>query len=112
MTSSSKDRKLNIRRAKGADAPQIAILSGQLGYPSTATEMRKRLAGIKPASQHAVFVADSPEDGVIGWTHVSKQPLLEEEIRAEVNDLVVAEGQRSVGAGAMQQAAAEEHGSK
>ena len=115
-TSNGKEKKLKIRRAKSADAPRIAILSGQLGYPATATEMRKRLAGIKPASQHAVFVADSPEDGVIGWTHVSKQPLLEVEIRAEVNGLVVAEGQRSLGAGAMLLAAAEEwarkHGCK
>src|SRR5207302_2748040 len=108
MTSSSKEKKLKIRRAKSADAPRIAVLSGQLGYPATATEMRKRLAGIKPASQHAVFVADSPEDGVIGWTHVSKQPLLEAEIRAEVNGLVVAEGQRSMGAGALLLAAAED----
>src|SRR2546421_9743580 len=116
MTSSSKNKKLNIRRAKSADAPRIAVLSGQLGYPATAAQMRKRLAGIKPASQHAVFVADSPEDGVIGWTHVSKQPLLEVEIRAGVNGLVVAGEQRSLGAGAMLLAAAEEgariHGRK
>ena len=116
MASNSKEKKLKIRRAKGADAPQIAILSGQLGYPATAAEMRKRLAGIKPASQHAVFVADSPEYGVIGWVHVSRQPLLEVEIRAEVNGLVVAEGQRSMGAGALLLAAAEDwarkHGCK
>ncbi len=97
-----------IRRAKSADAPQLAVLAGQLGYPATATEMRKRLAGIKPGSLHAVFVADSPEDGVIGWAHVSKQPLLEVEIRAELNGLVVAEGRRSLGAGARLLAAAEE----
>jgi len=116
MTSSSKDRKLNIRRVKSADAPRIAVLSGQLGYPATAAQMRKRLVGIKPASQHAVFVADSREYGVIGWTHVSKQPLLEVEIRAEVNGLVVAEGQRSLGAGTLLLAAAEDwarkHGCK
>jgi GNAT superfamily N-acetyltransferase len=108
MASSSKEKKLKIRRAKSADAPQIAILSGQLGYPGTAAQMRKRLTGIKPASQHAVFVADSPEYGVIGWVHVSRQPLLEVEIRAEVNGLVVAEGQRSMGAGALLLAAAED----
>src|SRR5437016_8513167 len=116
MTSNGKEKKLTIRRAKSADAPRIAILSGQLGYPARATEMRKRLAGIKPASQHAVFVADSPEDGVIGWTHVSKQPLLEAEIRAEVNGLIVEERQRCLGAGALLQAAAEDwartHGCK
>src|SRR5260370_663381 len=91
-TQGGQKKELKIRRAKSADAPRIAVLSGQLGYPATATQARKRLLGIKPASQHAVFVADSREDGVIGWVHVSRQPLLEVEIRAEVNGLVVAEG--------------------
>jgi GNAT superfamily N-acetyltransferase len=108
MTASGKESKLKIRRAKRADAPRIAVLSGQLGYPAAAAQMGKRLLGIKPASQHAVFVADASEDGVIGWVHVSKQPLLEVEVRAEVNGLVVAEGQRSLGAGAQLLGAAEE----
>jgi GNAT superfamily N-acetyltransferase len=116
MTSIAEKKELKIRRATGADAPRIAVLSGQLGYPATAAQMRKRLRGIRPASQHAVFVADSAKDGVIGWVHVSKEPLLEDEIRAEVNGLVVAEGQRSLGAGAELLAAAEEwarkHGCK
>jgi GNAT superfamily N-acetyltransferase len=110
------NKELKIRRAKRADAPQIAVLAGQLGYPATTPEMRKRLLGIKPASLHAVFVADTPEDGVIGWVHVSKQPLLEVEIRAEVNGLIVAEGQRGLGAGARLLATAEDwarkHGCK
>jgi GNAT superfamily N-acetyltransferase len=108
VASTVKREELKIRRAQSADAPRIAVLAGQLGYPATTPEIRKRLVGIKPASQHAVFVAYSPEDGVIGWVHVSKQPLLEVEIRAEVNGLVVAEGQRSVGAGARLLAAAED----
>jgi len=108
VESKGKKGELKIRRAKSADAPQIAVLSGQLGYPATAAQMRKRLQGIKPTSQHAVFVADSAKGGVIGWVHVSKQPLLEVEIRAEVNGLVVAEGQRSLGAGARLLAAAED----
>ncbi len=109
-------KEVKIRRVKRADAPQIAVLAGQLGYPATPPQMRERLLGIKPASLHAVFVADAPEDGVIGWVHVSKQPLLEVEIRAEVNGLVVAEGQRSFGAGARLLATAEDwarkHGCK
>jgi GNAT superfamily N-acetyltransferase len=116
MTSIAENKELKIRRAKSADAPRIAVLSGQLGYPATAAQMRKRLRGIKPASQHAVFVADSANDGVIGWLHVSREPLLEAEIRAEVNGLVVAEGQRSLGAGAKLLTTAEEwarkHGCK
>jgi len=116
VASTGKKEELKIRRPKIADAPQIAALTGQLGYPATAAEIRKRLLGIKTASQHAVFVADSPEGGVIGWLHVSKQPLLESATRAEVNGLVVAEGQRSLGAGARLLAAAEDwarkHGCK
>jgi GNAT superfamily N-acetyltransferase len=116
MASGGRNKDLKIRRAKSADAPQLAVLSGQLGYPATTPQVRERLRGIQPAFQHAVFVADSPEAGVIGWVHVSKQPLLEVEIRAEVNGLVVAEGQRSLGAGAQLLAAAEDwarkHGCK
>jgi GNAT superfamily N-acetyltransferase len=107
---------LTIRRAKSGDAPRIAELAGQLGYPATAAQMRERLRGIEPTSQNAVFVADSAKDGIIGWLHVSKEPLLEVEMRAEVNGLVVAEGQRSAGAGARLLAAAEDwarkHGCK
>lgn len=107
-TDGGQNKKLKIRRARSADAQQIAVLSGQLGYPATPAQMSKRLRGIKPASQHAVFLADAPKEGVIGWVHVSRQPLLEAEIRAEVNGLVVAEGQRSLGAGARLLAAAED----
>ena len=107
-TSTARDKEVKIRRAKSVDAPGITVLAGQLGYPTTTAQMRKRLQGVKPASQHAIFVADSAKDGVIGWIHVSRQPLLEVEIRAEVNGLVVADGQRSLGAGAKLLAAAED----
>jgi GNAT superfamily N-acetyltransferase len=115
MTPSGKENPLKIRRAKSNDAPRLAELAGQLGYPTTKEQMRQRLRGIQPASRHAIFVADSAE-GVVGWLHVSKQPLLEVDLRAEVNGLVVAEGQRSFGAGARLLAAAEawarKHGCK
>jgi GNAT superfamily N-acetyltransferase len=107
MANASK-KEVKIRRAKSSDALQLAELSGQLGYPSTAAQIRKRMHGIKPASAHALLVAESAKEGVIGWLHVSKQPLLEVEIRAEVNTLVVREGQRSLGAGARLLSAAED----
>jgi len=116
IASIGQTKELKIRRAKTSDASQLAALTGQLGYPATAAQIRKRLRGIKPASQNAVFVADSKNGGVIGWLHVSRDALLESEIRAEVNGLVVAEGQRSLGAGARLLAAAEQwarkHGCK
>ncbi len=116
MPGFGQNKELKIRRAKSADAPRLAALAGQLGYPATTAQIRQRLREIRPASQNVIFVADSRKDGVIGWIHVSRQPLLEVEIRAEVNGLVVAEGQRSLGAGARLLAAAEDwarkHGCK
>ena len=108
MTRKEKKQELKIRLAKPGDSTRLADLSGQLGYPATAAQIRKRLRGIRPSSQYAVFVAETQDAGVIGWIHVSKQPLLETDMRAEINGLVVAEGQRSRGAGAKLLAAAED----
>jgi GNAT superfamily N-acetyltransferase len=115
MAAASK-KELKIRRAKSSDAARLADLTGQLGYPSTVAQIRERWRRIQLLSQHALFVAESTNEGVVGWLHVSKQPLLESEVRAEVNGLVVADGQRSLGAGARLLAAAEKwariHGCK
>ena len=101
--------KLKIRRARRSDAEQIAQLSGELGYPASAAQITARLRQLTPTSKHAVFVAE-PTDaaGLIGWVHVSVTHLLESDTRAEVNGLIVAEGQRSAGAGAKLLQAAEE----
>jgi GNAT superfamily N-acetyltransferase len=91
---------VNVRRARTSDAPRLAELSGQLGYPATSAEIIKRIRRLKPASQNALFVADSPGAGVVGWAHVSVTHLVEVDTRAELNGLIVSEGQRSLGAGA------------
>jgi GNAT superfamily N-acetyltransferase len=97
-----------IRRARASDALRLAELAGQLGYPTTAAEMTKRLRKLKPASQNALFVAESPGAGIVGWAHVSVTHLVEVGTRAELNGLIVAEGQRSLGAGARLLEAAED----
>jgi GNAT superfamily N-acetyltransferase len=99
---------ITIRRAKSSDAARIAELCGQLGYPAKPAEITQRLRRIKPPSQHAVLVAESPERRVIGWLHVSVSPLIEVELRAEVNGLVVADDERSHGTGALLLRAAEQ----
>jgi GNAT superfamily N-acetyltransferase len=99
---------VKIRRAKSSDAARIAVLCGQLGYPAKPAEITQRLRRIKPPSQHAVLVAESPEHGAIGWLHVSVSPLIEVELRAEVNGLVVADDKRSRGTGALLLRAAEQ----
>ena len=90
---------MKIRRAKPADAARIAVLSGQLGYPTTTREMSARLRQALKERNGACFVAETLEHGVIGWVHVSVTPLLEVERQAEVNGLVVDEQVRSHGAG-------------
>jgi GNAT superfamily N-acetyltransferase len=103
-----KQAAIKIRRAKSNDAARIAELSGQLGYPAKPSEIAQRLRRIKPASRHAVLVAESPERKVIGWLHVSLSPLLEVQLRAEVNGLVVDDDERSRGTGAFLLRAAEQ----
>ncbi len=101
---------IRIRRARRSDAERIAQLSAELGYPAAAAQVATRLRQLTPASKHAVFVAESSDAamGLIGWVHVSVSHLLESDMRAEVNGLIVAEGQRSAGAGAKLLEAAEE----
>jgi len=110
MANAFASEKLKIRRARRGDAERIAQLSGELGYPATAAQIGTRLRQLTPVSKHAVFVAESPDasTGLIGWVHVSVAHLLESDIRAEVNGLIVAEVQRSAGAGAKLLEAAEE----
>ena|SRR5215470_17964531 len=96
-----------IRRARLRDARAIAELAGQLGYPTPEREMAARLAALLGRRQGAVLVAESPSHEVVGWLHVSLTPLLEVPLRAEVNGLIVREGQRSLGAGARLLEAAE-----
>jgi GNAT superfamily N-acetyltransferase len=95
-----------IRRARKGDAARLAELSGELGYPTSTKEMKERLRSLKPSAQHAVFVAEMAKS-VVGWVHVSIAPLLEVPLRAEVNGLIVADGQRSSGTGSLLLEAAE-----
>jgi ribosomal protein S18 acetylase RimI-like enzyme len=98
---------VKIRRARQVDAARIAELSGQLGYPTTARAMAGRLKMALREKDGACFVAETKEDGLVGWVHVSVTPLLEVGRRAEVNGLVVDEKVRSCGAGCSLMQAAE-----
>ena len=99
MTEKSKPSEPKIRRAKSGDAADLAALSGELGYPATAAEIRSRLSRLKSAANDALFVAECDGE-VIGWLHVSVNHLIEVPTRAEINAFIVSEKQRSKGAGA------------
>jgi GNAT superfamily N-acetyltransferase len=95
------DEGVKVRKARLSDAGRIAVLSGQLGYPTTVKQMSVRLQSTLKSRNSACFVGETKQAGVIGWVHVSITPLLEVEKRAELNGLVVDEKARSRGAGAM-----------
>jgi ribosomal protein S18 acetylase RimI-like enzyme len=106
-TGGSSPARMKIRRARPSDAARIAELSGQLGYPTSTKQMTARLKQALREKTGACFVAETKEQGVVGWVHVSVTPLLEVERRAEVHGLVVDANVRSQGTGARLLGAAE-----
>src|SRR5215470_16286943 len=101
------DGDLTPRPAAASDAGAIASLCGQLGYPCTAADIERRLAGAAGDSDGAVLVAASHRDGVIGWVHVRALHLLTRDACAEIGGLVVEEALRGRGIGGRLLAAAE-----
>lgn len=99
---------IQIRRARPSDACRIAELSGELGYPATDAKIRERLRRLLPEPAHAVFVAEAPAAGVIGWIHATVLEMLDSETRVEILGLIVADGHRSAGGGAKLLEAAEQ----
>ena len=89
------------------DADQLAILNGQLGYPSHPDQVRARLEILLADPDQSIFVADQFEKGVVGWVHVYKQALLESDLSAEIGGLVVDQDCRRLGIGEKLMEAAE-----
>jgi len=97
---------IRIRPPLAGDAPALAGLAGELGYPTTADEMLGRLAAVHPT--HAtVIVSTDANDVPTGWCHVEMHRSLVEPLSARILGLVIGEGHRSAGIGAELLAAAE-----
>lgn len=90
---------VRVRPPLPADAPAIAVLASELGYPTDAEAILGRLAALSPTDA-AVMVATDDRDGPIGWCHVEMRRTLVEPLSALVVGLVVGEGHRSAGIGA------------
>ena len=97
-----------LRPAAMADAPQLAELCGQLGYPSTAAEVEARLRAIPAGDEHAIFVAENSEGKLVGCIHVFLMHAVEIDTQAEILGLVVDGDCRSMGVGKSLLAGAEE----
>jgi GNAT superfamily N-acetyltransferase len=97
---------IRVRPPLPSDAPALAALAGELGYPTDAQAMLGRLAALH-ATDAAVMVATDANDTPTGWCHVELHRSLVEPLSALILGLVVAEGHRSEGIGAQLLAAAE-----
>ena len=108
MPASAHVANFQVRLAVLADAPQLAELCGQLGYPSTAAEVEARLRAIPVGDEHAIFVAENSEGKLAGCIHVFLMHAVEIDTQAEILGLVVNGDSRSQGVGKRLLARAEE----
>jgi len=99
---------ITVRLAKHEDVNSLVVLSEQLGYQTTVNEITERLPKLQEMEEHAVFVAVSQDDRVLGWIHVFISHRLVTDTYAELGGLVVADGQRSQGIGEQLVAEAEQ----
>jgi GNAT superfamily N-acetyltransferase len=90
---------MRIRTFSLLDAPEIAALAGQLGYPVEDEDARTYLRGIERDADHALFVAESDSGSVIGWVHVYRTRRAFAHPHAEIGGLVVDERHRGMGIG-------------
>ena len=87
------------------DLPDVARLSGELGYSLDAAEAQRRFDALTP-EKHGLYVAE--DDGrVVGWIHVSAEESLTDEPKSLIDALIVGEGVRSRGIGRLLVAEAE-----
>jgi GNAT superfamily N-acetyltransferase len=84
-----------------SDAPAIASISAELGYPATSEQIANRYnALMEQAAMHSVYVAELPETSlIVGWVHIYGVKLLESDGYAEIGGLVVCEAFRRRGIG-------------
>jgi len=88
-----------IRAAASSDAPRLAELSTELGYPATAADLGPRLGRILGRSDSVVLVAELPGGEVLGWLHGAEVEILEHGRHCEILGLVVSARRRRLGAG-------------
>lgn len=90
---------MNVRLVRRTDASPLARLSEELGYSALVDEVRIRLGAVLAHPDHAAFVAEHPDLGVVGWIHVFAALRIQAGSFAEIGGLMVAESHRETGIG-------------
>jgi GNAT superfamily N-acetyltransferase len=98
----------HLREAVTADAEELAVLCGELGYPASASTMRERMRQITGHDDHWVLVATDRANQPVAWIHAFISHYLESDRCAEIGGIVVSEQLRGRGIGGRLLAACEE----
>ncbi len=87
-----------VRTARADDAPALAGLSTELGYPADTAQIERRLRGALAADDDVVFVAVVRPGDVVGFVHALEKRLLVSEPYVELGGLIVTSTARRRGA--------------
>ncbi|GGA01653.1 GNAT family N-acetyltransferase [Dyella caseinilytica] len=98
---------MKLRKAGIDDAPEIARLAEELGYPVSPEAMWARLAALLSHPDHHISVVED-DDALHGWIAVEHRRTLESGDRMEIVGLVVDASRRGSGVGRMLVADAEQ----
>jgi ribosomal protein S18 acetylase RimI-like enzyme len=96
-----------IRPWQQEDIAQLAVLSGELGYPATGEQVARRLAQLG-AHGTLLVAADRASERVLGWIELQVVTHLTSDPHLEICGLVVSGAARSHGIGSLLVRAAEE----
>ena len=96
-----------VRSACLDDAPALAELVTELGYPSTIADIERRLPQLLGAPEHLALVAADSADDAVAFLHATRKINLQADPVVEIVALVVGSRFRSNGQGAALVARAE-----
>ncbi len=89
---------VTLRPAATTDAPAVANLVAQVGYPAEPAAVAERLARLHATPDALLLVAEA-DGAIVGWLHAHAQVTLAIGSKVEIMGLVVAAGHRRSGAG-------------
>ncbi|HVT97628.1 MAG TPA: GNAT family N-acetyltransferase [Acidobacteriaceae bacterium] len=92
------DADVVVRELRGDDAAAVAELSGQLGYPGTAEEVRKRIEAMTRSGDRVAFAAVRAAE-LVGWIDAAVERHLQADDAVVIGGLVVGETERGCGVG-------------
>ncbi|HUK78287.1 MAG TPA: GNAT family N-acetyltransferase [Thermoleophilia bacterium] len=88
---------VTVRQAGASDAPALADLATELGYPVDAAGIARRLSGLLSGRDDVVFVAVTDETEIVGFVHAAEKRLLVSDPFVELEGLIVTAGARRRG---------------